>query len=61
MARRSSLDGFPLRGGKASWASLKRQVIGLGIMLDYFALGAGRGLERIAMMAVRAIALAKAI
>ncbi len=43
MARRSLLDGFPLRGGKESWASLKRQVIALGIMLDYFALGAGQG------------------
>jgi hypothetical protein len=43
MARRSLLDGFPSREGKASWASLKRQVITLGFMLDYFALGAGQG------------------
>jgi hypothetical protein len=43
MARRLSLDGFPSRGGKASWASLKRQVIASGVMLAYFALGAGQG------------------
>ncbi len=43
MARRSLLDGFHLRGGKASWASLKRQVIASGVIFDYFALGARRG------------------
>ncbi len=43
MARRSLSDSFPSRGGKASWASLKRQVIASGVMLDYFALGAGGG------------------
>ncbi len=31
------------KGGKASWTSLKRRVIALGIMLAYFALGARRG------------------
>ncbi len=60
MARRSLLDGFPLRVGKASWASLKRRVIALGVMLAYFALGAIQGPKRIAMMAMRAIGLAKA-
>ncbi len=30
MARKSSLDSFPLREGKASWSSLKRQVITIG-------------------------------
>jgi hypothetical protein len=43
MARRSLSDSFPSRGGKASWASLKRRVIASGVMLDYFALGAGQG------------------
>ncbi len=38
MARRSSSDGFP------SWASLRRRVTVLGVMLDYFALGSRRGL-----------------
>jgi hypothetical protein len=44
---RSLSDGFPSRGGKESWASLKRQVIASGIILVncqfYLALGAGRG------------------
>ncbi len=43
MARRSLLDGFPSRGGKESSASLKRQVIASGVILDCFVLGGGRG------------------
>ncbi len=43
MAKRSLSDGFFLRGGKASWASPKRQVIALGVMLIDFALGVGGG------------------
>jgi hypothetical protein len=36
MARRSSSDSFPSRGGEVSWAYLKRQLIALGVMLAYF-------------------------
>ncbi len=47
MASRSSSDGFPPWGGKESWASLKRRVIALGVILVdcrfYLALEAGRG------------------
>jgi hypothetical protein len=52
---------LPFEGGKLSWASLKRQVIASGVVLAYFGLGAGRGPLMIAMMAMRAIPLAKAI
>jgi hypothetical protein len=43
IASRSLLDHFPLRGWKESWASLKRRVIALGVILVYFALGARGG------------------
>ncbi len=34
---------LPFKGGKVSWAYLKKQVIASSIMLAYFALGARRG------------------